>query len=37
MKKRNIFLFVLIAALSAGIGMYVGHKKTEPQTPKRWP
>lgn len=34
MKKRNISLFVFIAALSAGIGMYVGHKKTEPQTPE---
>src|SRR5450830_2184033 len=34
MKTRNILLFVLVAALSAGIGMYVSHKKTEPQTPE---
>jgi len=36
MKTRNILLFVLVAAIAAGVGMYTSHKQTQtaPQTPE---
>src|SRR5450830_187914 len=34
MKTRNILLFVLVAAIAAGVGMYTSHKQTAPQTPE---
>lgn len=34
MKTRNILLFVLVAAIAAGVGMYTSHRQTAPQTPE---
>ncbi|EJL83388.1 thiol-disulfide isomerase-like thioredoxin [Herbaspirillum sp. CF444] len=36
MKTRNILLFILVAAIAAGVGMYTSHKQTQtvPQTPE---
>lgn len=36
MKTRNIFLFVLVAAIAAGVGVYTSHKQNQPapQTPE---
>ncbi|WP_083444764.1 TlpA family protein disulfide reductase [Herbaspirillum rhizosphaerae] len=36
MKTRNILLFILVAAIAAGVGMYTSHKQNQPvpQTPE---
>lgn len=36
MKTRNIFLFILVAAIAAGVGVYTSHKQNQPapQTPE---
>jgi len=36
MKTRNVLLFVLVAAIAAGVGMFTSHKQSQPapQTPE---
>ena len=34
MKTRNIVLFILVAVIAAGVGMYTSHQQTAPQTPE---
>jgi len=42
MKTRNLLVFVIVAALAAGAGIFISHQRSTPQPPearalaKRW-